>query len=111
MRWVPVGVVLSQRRTQLTGIEPAMGCDSGPPLNRNWVGRPTSCVSVYRRDTRSTIHWQVSNDLNLHILNVEHVHDEQFIKISKDFNFTKKINNFHQPKDLIFTHLQVEMIN
>ena len=25
-----IGVVLSQRRTRLTGIEPAMGCDSGP---------------------------------------------------------------------------------
>ena len=45
---VSVGVVLSQRRTQLTGIEPAMGCDSGPPLNRNWVGRYTSCVSYHR---------------------------------------------------------------
>ena len=45
---VSVRVVLSQRRTQLTGIEPAMGCDSRPPLNRNWVGigRPPSCVSA-----------------------------------------------------------------
>ena len=51
-------VVLGQCRTQMTGIEPAMGYDSGPALNRNWVGRPTY---VYRRDTRSTIHWQVSN--------------------------------------------------
>ena len=45
MRSVSVAGVLSQRRTQSTGIEPAMGCDSGPPLNLNWVGRPTSCVS------------------------------------------------------------------
>ena len=37
MSSVSVGVVLRQRGTQLTGIEPAMGCDSGPPLNRNWV--------------------------------------------------------------------------
>ena len=44
MRLVSVGVVLSQRRTQLTGIEPAMGCDSGPPLNRNRVGRPIVCI-------------------------------------------------------------------
>ena len=58
MRSVSVGVVVSQRRTQLTGIEPAMGCDSGPPLSRNWLGRPTY---VYRRYTSSTIHWQVSN--------------------------------------------------
>ena len=58
MRWVSVGVVLSQRRTQLTGIESAMGCDSGSPLNRNWVDRPTSCVSYIQG---STIHWQVSN--------------------------------------------------
>ena len=58
MRSVSVGVVLSQRRTQLTGIEAAMGCDSGPTMNGNWVGRPTS---VYRRDRRSTIHCQVSN--------------------------------------------------
>ena len=61
MHSVSVGVVLSQRRTQLTGIEPAMGCDSGPQLNGNWVGRPTYYYYVYRRDTLSTIHWQVSN--------------------------------------------------
>ena len=47
MRSVSVGVVLRQRGTQLTGIEPAMGCDYGPPLNRNWVGRPTSFLSYY----------------------------------------------------------------
>ena len=58
MRSVSVGVVLSQRRTQLTGIEPAIGCDSGPPLNINWV---VDLHRVYRRDTHSTIHWQVSN--------------------------------------------------
>ena len=45
MHSVSVDVMLSQRRTKLTGIEPAMGCDSGQKLNRNWVGRPTSCVS------------------------------------------------------------------
>ena len=38
------GFVLSQRRRRLTGIEPAMGCDAGPALNRNLVGRPTSSV-------------------------------------------------------------------
>ena len=58
MRSVSVGVVLSQRRTQLSSIEPAMGGDSGPPLNINWVGR---LHRVYGRDTRSTIHWQVTN--------------------------------------------------
>ena len=45
MRSVSVEVVLSQRRAQLTVIESAMGCDSGPPLNRFFWGRPTSCVS------------------------------------------------------------------
>ena len=60
MRSVSVGVVLSQRRTQLTGIEAAMGCDSGPPLNRNCVVI-LGLHRVYRRDTRSTIHLQVSN--------------------------------------------------
>ena len=38
------GLVLGQRRRRLTGIEPAMGCDAGPTLNRNLVGRPTSSV-------------------------------------------------------------------
>ena len=28
------GLVLGQRRRRLTGIEPAMGCDAGPTLNR-----------------------------------------------------------------------------
>ena len=32
-------LVLGQRRTRLTGIEPAMGCNAGPTLNRNLVGR------------------------------------------------------------------------
>ena len=30
-----LGVVLGQRRRQFVGIEPAMGCDSSPTLNRN----------------------------------------------------------------------------
>ena len=39
-------LVLGQRRRRLTGIEPAMGCNAGPTLSRNLVGRPTSSVSV-----------------------------------------------------------------
>ena len=38
------GLVLDWCRRRLTGIEPAMGCDAGPTLNRNLVGRPTSSV-------------------------------------------------------------------
>ena len=38
-------LVLGQRRRRLTGIEPAMGCNAGPTLNRNLAGRPTSSVS------------------------------------------------------------------
>ena len=40
-------LVLGQRRRRLTGIEPTIGCNAGPTLNRNLVGRPTS--SVHRR--------------------------------------------------------------
>ena len=39
-----VGVVLGQRRRQFADIEPAMVCDAGSALNRNWEGRTTSCV-------------------------------------------------------------------
>ena len=39
-----VGLVLGQRRRQLTGIEAAMGCDAGPTFNRNLLGKPISCV-------------------------------------------------------------------
>ena len=35
---------LGQRRRRLTSIEPAMGCNTGPTLNRNFAGRPTSSV-------------------------------------------------------------------
>ena len=35
-----VGVVLGQRRRQFADIEPAMVCDAGSALNRNWA----SCV-------------------------------------------------------------------
>ena len=38
------GLVLGQRRKRLTGIDPAMGCDAGPTLNRNLMGRTTSSV-------------------------------------------------------------------
>ena len=38
------GLVLGQRRSRLIGIEPAMGCDAGPTLNRSLEGRPTSSV-------------------------------------------------------------------
>ena len=37
-------LVLGRRRRRLTGIEPAIGCNVGPTLNRNLVGRPTSSV-------------------------------------------------------------------
>ena len=41
----PSYVLLSgQRCRRLSDIEPAMGCDAGPELNRNLVGRPTSAV-------------------------------------------------------------------
>ena len=38
------GLVLDKRRRRLTTIEPAIGCDAGPTLNQNLVGRPTSAV-------------------------------------------------------------------
>ena len=37
-------LVLGQRRRRLTGIKTSMGCNAGPTLNRNFVGRPTSSV-------------------------------------------------------------------
>ena len=37
-------LVLGQRRRRLTGIEPAIGCNAVPTLNRNMVGRPASSV-------------------------------------------------------------------
>ena len=63
---VSVGVVLSQPRTQLSGIEPAMGCDSGPPLNINWMGRPTSYRAAlftgkYRMDVGQNRRWWWNN--------------------------------------------------
>ena len=41
-----VELVLGQHRRRLTGVKPAMDCNAGPTLNRNWVGWPTSCVPV-----------------------------------------------------------------
>ena len=38
------GLVLSQSRRRLTGIEPAMRCDTGPTLIRTLMGRSTSSV-------------------------------------------------------------------
>ena len=41
-----VKLILGQHRRRLTVIERTMGCNAGPTLSRNWVGRPTSCVRV-----------------------------------------------------------------
>ena len=38
------GLMLGQRRGRLPGIEPAMGYDTSPTLNRNLVGGSTSPV-------------------------------------------------------------------
>ena len=57
--------MLGQRRIRLTSIEPAMGCDAGPTLNRYWVGRPTLCV----RDTSYRRVWRcmVVKGIGLHV--------------------------------------------
>ena len=47
------GLVLGQRRTRLTGIEPAMGCDAGPTLNRNLVVGLHPLCDVHRRQAHS----------------------------------------------------------
>ena len=54
-------LVLGQRRRQLTGIEPAMGCNAGPTLNRNLVGRPT-CNPLYQVHRRQVLNecWPTS---------------------------------------------------
>ena len=49
---------LGQRFRRLTGIEPAMGCNAGPTLNRNLVGRPTSSV---RGTSYASIEWMLSS--------------------------------------------------
>ena len=41
-------LVLGKRHSQLTDIEPAMGCNAGPTLNRSLVGSPTSSVRAWR---------------------------------------------------------------
>ena len=66
--------MLNQRRILLTGIEPAMGCDAGPTLNRNWVGLHCVYEIIYvyndlsinvtvrsgvKKTHGSTFHWQV----------------------------------------------------
>ena len=42
-------LVLGQRRRQLIGIEPAMGCRAGSTLNRNLVGSLHPLYQVHRR--------------------------------------------------------------
>ena len=48
------GLVLGQRLRRLTRIETAMGCDAGPTLNRDLVGRRTSSVGGGPRVVVST---------------------------------------------------------
>ena len=40
---------LGQHRRRLTGIEPAMGCNAGPTLNRNLVVGPHPLYEIHRR--------------------------------------------------------------
>ena len=44
---------------RLTDIESAMGCDAGPTLNRNWVGRPISYTIVEIR--AAIIEWMLAS--------------------------------------------------
>ena len=57
-----VVLVAGQHRGRLTVIEPAMDCDAGPTLNRNWVGRPTHRVYVCR-------YMRQPNSLAIQVLN------------------------------------------
>ena len=45
--------MLGQRRIRLTCIEPAMGCDAGPTLNRYWVG--TLCCMDVAQQTQNFV--------------------------------------------------------
>ena len=42
------GLVLGQPRRRLTGIEPAMGCDADPTLNRNLVVHDVGLHPLYK---------------------------------------------------------------
>ena len=47
----PNSVSMMGQRRRLNGIKPAMGCDTGPTLNRYWVGIGVHCVyQVHRID-------------------------------------------------------------
>ena len=48
------GIVLGQRLINFAGIKPAISCETGPTLNRHWMGRPTSCVSEHHVASRFT---------------------------------------------------------
>ena len=62
--------MLGQRRIRLNGIEPAIGCDTGPTLNRYWVGRPLcvpgTCIQV-RVYTGSAV---VVEGIGLHVKDI-----------------------------------------
>ena len=60
--------MLGQRRRRFVSIELAMGWDAGPTLNRNWVGRPTSCVrggstsrDTWQHDSLASIEWMLAS--------------------------------------------------
>ena len=66
----PIVSMFGQRRIRLTSIEPAMGCDAGPTLNRYWVGRPSLCVpgtEVHRIDAYTDLSAMVMEGIGLHV--------------------------------------------
>ena len=63
-------LVFNQRRRLLTGIEPAMGCNFGPTLNRNWWVGLHPQYQVHRR--------QVLNEC---WLEVEKIHVEDIFEL------------------------------
>ena len=68
--------MMGQRRVRLTSIEPAMGCDAGPTLNRYWVGRPTLCVPgiSYRRVVPYTdLSTLVVEGIGLHVKDIAYL--------------------------------------
>ena len=65
-------LVLGQHRRRLTGIEPAMGCNVFPTLNRNLVGRPP--YQVHRRQVLNEC-WPAS------VMVVEGIHVEDIYEL------------------------------
>ena len=93
--------VLGLRRRRLTGIEPAMGCNAGPTLSRNLVGRPTASVPGRHRRQVLNECWQAP-PMVVEVIHFEDIFELVSLVLSLKIYWTFRFLAHEKTNTLIF---------